>query len=101
MGGKVVLLKSVLYALPIYFLSFFKAPEGVIRVLESLFRRFLWGGSEDRKKTHWVAWDNICKEKDDGGLGLKNLKAFNYALMGKWLWRLKTEEHGLWARVLK
>lgn len=56
LGGKMVLLKSVLYALPIYYLSFFKAPASVIGAIESLFRRFLWGGSEGGRKIHWVAW---------------------------------------------
>lgn len=59
------------------------------------------GGSEGNKKIHWVAWSNICKEKADGGLGLKDLKSFTYALLGKWLWRLKTENNALWVNVLK
>lgn len=60
----------------------------------------MWGGSERNRKIHWVAWANICKEKSEGGLGLKNLKAFNYALLGKWLWRLMSEENCLWKKVL-
>lgn len=100
LGGKVVLLKSVLTALPIYFFSFFKAPEGVIGSIEKMFRRFLWGGSEEKRSIHWVAWAKICRDKAEGGLGLKNLKALNFALLGKWRWRLKTEEQRLWVRVL-
>lgn len=48
--GRIVLLKSVLYALPDYFLSVFNAPSGIIFKLESLFKRFLWGGRKDTKK---------------------------------------------------
>lgn len=36
-----------------------------------------------------------------GGLGIKNLKSFNYALLGKWLWRIRTEGDELWVRLLK
>lgn len=60
LGGEIVLLKSVLHALPIYYLSFFKAPEGIIDVIGSLFRNFLRGGSEGNKKIHWVAWSSGC-----------------------------------------
>lgn len=36
-----------------------------------------------------------------GGLGLKNSRGLNYALLGKWLRRLKTEGQHLWVTVLK
>lgn len=58
-GGRIVLLKSVLYALPIYFISFFKMLVGVINAIESLFRRFLWGGGSKEE----------LKENKLGGMG--------------------------------
>ena len=36
-GGQLVLLKSVLTSLPVYALSFFKAPSGIISIIESIF----------------------------------------------------------------
>ena len=42
-GCRLVLLKSVLSSLPVYFLSFFKAPTGIISSIESLFK-FFFGG---------------------------------------------------------
>jgi len=42
LGGRLVLLKSVLSSLPVYFLSFFKAPAGIISSIESLFNCFFW-----------------------------------------------------------
>jgi hypothetical protein len=48
--GRLILLKSVLTALPVYALSFFKAPSGIISSMESLLNKFFWGGSEDKKK---------------------------------------------------
>lgn len=101
LGGTITLLKSVLFALPIYYISFFKMPVGIINEMESLFKRFLWGGSEEARKINWVAWAKICKDKEKGGLGIKNLKTFNTALLGKWLWRVKTESQSLWARILR
>jgi hypothetical protein len=101
MGGRLVLLKSVLSALPIYFLSFFKAPSGIISQLESLFKKFLWGGSEEAKKIHWVKWEKITKPKERGGLGVMDLRVFNIALLGKWWWRIRNEKESLWFKVLE
>ena len=42
-GGRLVLLKYVLSSLPVYFLSFFKAPAGIISSIESIFKRFFGG----------------------------------------------------------
>jgi len=44
LGGRLVLLKSDLSSLPIYFLSFFKAPACIISSIKSLFKNFFWGG---------------------------------------------------------
>ncbi|KAL0284153.1 UNVERIFIED_CONTAM: hypothetical protein Sangu_2843400 [Sesamum angustifolium] len=47
-------------------------------------RRFLWHGSGNAK----VAWAQICKPKQEGGLGIRSLVITNQALMLKQLWRL-------------
>ena len=44
LGGCMVLLKSVLSSLPVYFLSFFKAPAGIISSIESIFKKNNLGG---------------------------------------------------------
>jgi len=43
-GGRLVLIKSVLSSLPVYALSFFRAPAGIISSIESLFNNFFLGG---------------------------------------------------------
>ncbi|KAK2417418.1 hypothetical protein QL285_039719 [Trifolium repens] len=43
-GGRLVLLKAVLTSMPVYVLSFFKAPAGIISSIESLLIKFFWGG---------------------------------------------------------
>jgi hypothetical protein len=88
-GGRLVLLKFVLAYLLVYTLSFFKAPSGIISSLESIFKKKkIWGGSEDNRKIPWIAWNTICLRKEYGGLGVRQLREFNLALLGKWCWRL-------------
>jgi len=97
-------LKFVLSCLPVYFISFFKAPTSKISSLESLFKCFFFwsaGGSKDYRKIAWVDWDSICLPKEEGGLGLRRLLQFNLSLLGKWCWRILNEQDGPWYRVFK
>jgi hypothetical protein len=43
---------------------------------------------------------DVCLQEESGGLGVKQLREFNTALLGKWCWRLLVEKIGLWYRVL-
>jgi len=47
-----------------------------------------------------VSWENLCKPKEEGGLGIKNVRHFNRALLAKWKWRLMGEEKGMWKQIL-
>jgi len=100
-GGRLVLLKSVMSSLPVYFLSFFKAPAGIISSIESIFKSFFWGGGEENRKIAWISWESICIPKEDGGLGVRRVGDFNTSLLGKWCWRMLSEKGGLWYRVLR
>jgi len=42
----------------------------------------------------------LCSIKEHGGLGVKKLKEFNVALLGKWCWRMLVDREGLWYNVL-
>lgn len=101
LGSRIVLLKSVLSSLPTYYLSLFKAPKKVIKKIISLQRIFLWGGSEESRKIPWVAWDKVCREKTMGGLGVRRIEEFNFALLGKWRWYMLENNVRLWKVVLK
>ncbi|XP_058786925.1 uncharacterized protein LOC131661401 [Vicia villosa] len=100
-GGRITLLKSVLSSMAIFTLSFYKAPKVVIAEINKLQSNFLWGGSEETRKTHWVCWKDLCLPVEKGGLGFRNLEEFNNALLLKWNWRIFGESNSLWYRVLK
>lgn len=99
-GGRITLINSVLSALPLYFFSFFKAPKKVIKEINRLQRQFLWGGRDEQRKISWVKWDDVCLPKDKGGLGIKNLEAFNITLLSKWRWRCTIGSNNLWHKIL-
>ncbi|KAJ0700669.1 putative RNA-directed DNA polymerase [Helianthus annuus] len=100
-AGRVVLIKAVLGCVPNYYLSLYKCPEGVIRILEGIRRKFLWGGCSANNKLRWVKWEKVVAAEDFGGLGIGNIKDTNLALLSKWWWRLKMEPENLWVRIVK
>jgi hypothetical protein len=101
LGRRVILINSVLAAIPVYYLSFMKMSVKVLRKIVSIQRKFLWGGSSNKSKIAWVKWVDVCRSKEDGGLGIRNIRLVNIALLTKWRWRLLTSQDSLWITVLK
>ena len=60
---------------------------------------FFWIGIGDDRKIHLVNWPKICSPVKNGGLGIRCLRRFNFALLAKWLWRYSLENDALWRRV--
>ncbi|KAL9666964.1 hypothetical protein QQ045_001308 [Rhodiola kirilowii] len=100
MAGRVVLIKSALSNLPLYYASMYKMPIAVVEEMEKIQRRFLWGSSDVRRKIHYVKWSKIKKPKKYGGLGIQGLVDMNLVLLSKWWWKLITGKGGLWTRMV-
>ncbi|XP_057460090.1 uncharacterized protein LOC130750511 [Actinidia eriantha] len=71
---------------------------GVTNKIIQLCRNFLWGGQAFVSKKPLVAWDDIFLPKMEGGLGFKNLVAWNFALLSKNLWNIHAKKDTLWVR---
>uniref|UniRef100_A0A2N9IEM8 Reverse transcriptase zinc-binding domain-containing protein n=1 Tax=Fagus sylvatica TaxID=28930 RepID=A0A2N9IEM8_FAGSY len=65
-----------------------------------LVRNLLWGTSEEVAKIHLVKWDMVCSPYSHGGLAIKNIRRFNEALLGKWLWQFGVEREAFWRKVI-
>lgn len=48
----------------------------------------------------WVKWDIILVGKNNGGLGIGSLVAFNDSLLLKWHWRLVNNPNSLWVHII-
>jgi hypothetical protein len=99
-GGRITLIKSTLSSLPTYFMSLFPIPVSMALRIDKIQRDFLWGGMGEGKKFHLVNWSQVCQPLKMGGLGLRNLRVFNQALLGKWLWRFGNEENAFWRLLI-
>ncbi|KAJ4794364.1 RNA-directed DNA polymerase (reverse transcriptase)-related family protein [Rhynchospora pubera] len=100
-AGRLVLIKSVLASLPVYFMSFEVIPKGIIKQMNSLLAKFFWGKvGQDRYMT-FISWKKICTPIDRGGLAVKDLQCFGEALFQKLLWFLMSDDKRLWVQICK
>lgn len=63
-GGKEVLIKSVIQAVPTFAMSCFRLPESIGADINRLCAGFWWGDEEDHKKMHWAKWVDLCRPKE-------------------------------------
>ena len=94
-AGREVLIKSVIQSIPTYAMGCFKFSVTLCHEIESLIRKFWWGQRGNRRKVHWVKWEEMCKHKDEGGMRFKDLTMFNEAMLAKLAWRLFNDDTSL------
>ncbi|KAL2252986.1 UNVERIFIED_CONTAM: hypothetical protein Sindi_0093300 [Sesamum indicum] len=110
-AGRVQIIKSVLSALSLYWASAFILPKKVINEIEKRLRTFLWKGTTSSGYAK-VAWKDVCRPMDEGGLGFKDISTLNRALMSKklcnviqcdrtsiwvqWLYQDRLRERSIW-----
>eukprot|EP00253_Pinus_taeda_P008746 PITA_08746 len=100
-AGRVVLAKSVLQAIPIYPLSIMAAPAGVCAKIREIIRKFIWSGSDQKKKWALVSWSQLTERKEKGGLGLRDPEVLNRVLGAKLWWRWLSGGNDLWKTIWK
>nr|GEW90316.1 putative RNA-directed DNA polymerase, eukaryota, reverse transcriptase zinc-binding domain protein [Tanacetum cinerariifolium] len=81
-GGRLVLLKSVLGASLLYNMSIFKVPKGILKNMEMTGSNFFNGFDYSKRNITWAAWDKILASKENGGLGDRNATRFWF---DKWI----------------
>ncbi|XP_058774349.1 uncharacterized protein LOC131648625 [Vicia villosa] len=100
-AGKDVMIKSVLQAIPAYVMSLFILPETLISDIEKMLNSFWWGGGTNHKGIRWMAWDKLACPKEEGGLGFRDFRSFNKAMVAKQGWFMLANPLAFVSRIFK
>ena len=99
LASRLTLCKSIVGALPSYAIQFVYFPTQVCENINKVERNFLWGSTMKIRKFSLVCWENMCRPKECGGLGLHDASLVNKAFMAKLRWRLIHEKDSLRVQV--
>ncbi|KAK4383913.1 putative ribonuclease H protein [Sesamum angolense] len=85
-------------SLNVYWAMAFILPKGVIRAVEKKMRNFLWKGNSAVGYPK-VAWSDVCRPIEEGGLGIRDILALNKALMSRHLWNvIQNNQSSIWVK---
>ena len=100
-AGRLQLINSVIASITNFWCSAFSLPQGCIDEIESMCSAFLWSGSPNISSKSKVAWEEVCKPKDEGGLGIRRIKDVSAVFDLKLIWRLFNNSTSLWVQWVK
>ncbi|KAL2231275.1 UNVERIFIED_CONTAM: hypothetical protein Sindi_1721900 [Sesamum indicum] len=82
-----VLIKTVLQALPTYLRSCFELPSSLIKEMEGILVNLFWhDGGEG--KVHWIAWDRLFNRTKEHGLRFQRMREYSITMRAKLAWRV-------------
>jgi hypothetical protein len=82
-AGKEVLPQAVVHAIPSYSMSVFKLPKTLCKQLNSLMSNFWWNQNRESRGVTWLSWKLLGLAEQQGGMGFRDIEAFNLALLAK------------------
>ena len=86
-GGKLILIKSVLEVIPVYWMHFW-IPVGILDRIRKICFKCLWSGKYEAFGLPWSSWKVLANPKSLGGWGLKIPALFAKSLAAKSVWNL-------------
>ncbi|XP_028548566.1 uncharacterized protein LOC114579055 [Dendrobium catenatum] len=99
--GRIVLVKSVLLAIPIFYVSHSLTPINILKKLEKICREFIWKKADNDDRMHYISWEVLCKPFAEGRAGLLSPVAMMGPLRSKYAWEFLKESNSLLYRTLR
>ncbi|KAL9677882.1 hypothetical protein QQ045_015718 [Rhodiola kirilowii] len=99
MASKEVLIKAVVQSIPVYMMSVYYFPQKNLDDIAKLIGQYWWN-KKGGKGISWVSRETLYQKKEVGGLGFKDMRTFNEAILMKICWRMITQPQNLVSKVL-
>ncbi|CAI0558717.1 unnamed protein product [Linum tenue] len=77
-------------------MAVFLLPMRVLKSIEEVCNKFLWGVGVNGRKRAPVSWSRVAMPKMEGGLGIRDFKTWNKACVLRHLWNLLAKAGSLW-----
>jgi hypothetical protein len=101
MAGRATMADPAVSSIPIYAMCSVRMHVTNINSINRARKHGLWRGSDVVEKGKpLVAWEKVTTPKDKGGLGLKNLRIMNEALLIKHLHKFYNKEDVPWVQLI-
>ena len=98
---RATLIQPTISSIPYYAMQTARLPQSLCDDIDRKSQRFLWGGNAKNRTIHNVAWEQLMKPKEAGGLGFQSMRQVNSAFLAKLGFRLVTKKEKLWSRILR
>ena len=85
--------------IPTYSMSIFKIPKKICDDINSTLAKYWQGQTRNDKKIHWIKWSKLYNPKDRGGMGFRDIHAFNLAMLAKQVWLLIRGSHSIFQSI--
>ncbi|KAJ6835850.1 uncharacterized protein M6B38_329970 [Iris pallida] len=90
-GGRIELVRSVIAGIAMFWLQSIQIPSATIRKVEAICSNFIWRGG-----IHAISWDQLCRPREEGGVGLRPFQEVRKAACMKMAWKF-IKGGSLWA----
>lgn len=100
-ADRLQLIKTVIGSITNFWCYVFRLPQHCLDTIEGMCGAFIWSGSPNTHTNTKVSWDDICKPKEEGGLGIRRLRDTSRVFALSLMWRILTNSWSLWVAWTK
>lgn len=96
-AGRTPLAISALNSISSHAMQYTYLPNKILSQIDCILRNFIWGSTDETNKIHYVNWDTVTKQKEEGGLGITKAKSKNIIYSKQ---TYLENPNNLWSRII-